>query len=507
MVMLQSPIAGRKLPALLPTQVETCTRLKMAVEASPYVVFADNPGMGRTVLLRHFAQDIGAKFIDIEAVAEAFKGNRADAPQEILYELVTSALNDYGTVICDDFFTSFRLDVSRGGWSRRLWSMLIPALRDTVLASDRRLVIAGNRFDKWETPSLQYGEAVVLIEAEALQEADYAAFLGRAWGSLAAEVDFSALYRAAPALDLYQLDLLANLLRREACLTTDSVLACFEANIASSNLRIGEVEALTFDSLPGVEAIGQALESHIILPFQNRELAETLGIKARRGVLLYGPPGTGKTSIGRALAHRMQGRFFLIDGTFVTEPPGTFFGMLDKVVREAKANAPSVLFIDDADVLFQIEHIAGLSRYLLSLLDGLESDTANNVCVVLTAMDAQKIPEALLRSGRIELWLEIKAPDQANRAKIIKHWMDVEHLGLGTVNYEQIARETTGFTPADLRRLAGDARLLYAADMVAGQSAQSINAYLLAAIADLVATRTVMAERLADDALRLRAYA
>jgi len=73
--------------------------------------------------------------------------------------------------------------------------------------------------------------------------------------------------------------------------------------------------------------------------------------------LPHGFPGAGKTSIGRALAHRMKGKFFMIDGTFITEPPGAFFNRVKAVFEAARANSPSVIFIDDADVLFKTDHV------------------------------------------------------------------------------------------------------------------------------------------------------
>lgn len=239
------------------------------------------------------------------------------------------------------------------------------------------------------------------------------------------------------------------------------------------------------------------------MPLEHRQLAQRLGLKPKRGVLLYGPPGTGKTSIGRALAHRMKGKFFLIDGSIVTEPPDPFFKKLETVIREAKESAPSVLFIDDADVLFDIVHISGLARYLLTLLDGLESESASHVCVMMTAMDVRKVPEALLRSGRVELWLETRAPLGADRGRVIKRWLGTDLPAYEAVDYATLSETTTGFTPADLRRITGDAKCLYAADQVKGRATTTAQAYLERAVANLVAVRGRMADVLGDDNLRI----
>jgi transitional endoplasmic reticulum ATPase len=501
---LSAMLRSDDLPDLLPAQVVTYARLKEAALASPYVVLAGPSGMGRTILLDKLAREIGAPFIQVEDMAAKFGTMPHDLVSESIYELLSDSVKKYGAVVLDDFFMltamkAFPITPVIQGTRR--------ALRDLAVNGGYTLVIGGTQIDLWATAASQYGEAVTLVEGEALGEVDYQTFLSRAWGENAGAVDYGMVYRAARGLDIYQLKLLAGLLQGQSDLTTADVLKCMEEDILSSNLQIGEVEAISFDKLPGAEEIAAALERHIVLPFQNQALAEELGLKPSRGVLLYGPPGTGKTSIGRALAHRMKGRFFLIDGTVVTEPPSIFFGHVSGIVRDAKANAPSVLFIDDADVLFQIDHIAGLSRFLLTLLDGLESATANTVCVVMTAMDAQKIPEALLRSGRIELWLETKTPDETTRARMIERWLPGSMGDLGAIDYSVIARETEGFTPADLRRLAGDARLLYAADLVAERPAKDATGYMLSAVEDLISTRAIMAERLADDALRIRPYA
>src|SRR5205807_3403711 len=104
-----------------------------------------------------------------------------------------------------------------------------------------------------------------------------------------------------------------------------------------------------------------------------------------------------------------------IDGTVIAGT-GSFFCKIREVFDQAKQNAPSVVFIDDTDVLFEGDEDKGFYRYLLTMLDGLESASAARVCVMMTVMNVSSLPAALVRSGRIELWLETKLPDVEARA-------------------------------------------------------------------------------------------
>lgn len=250
----------------------------------------------------------------------------------------------------------------------------------------------------------------------------------------------------------------------------------------SSNLDSAQVEPLQSNDLKGTEALWQALETHVLLPMRGGELVSSLGLKPKRGVVLYGNPGTGKTSIGRALAHQMKGKFFMIDGSFITEPPQAFFKKLTTIFAAAEASNPSIIFIDDADVLFSTSHVYGLNRYLLSKLDGLVSSNVGNVCIIMTAMDVNDLPPALVRSGRIELWLETKLPELEIRAQILARYSAVFPEPPTEAELQSLATRSKGFTPADLRRITGDAKALLVQDDHLGNPQLSSAAYLSSAL-------------------------
>jgi transitional endoplasmic reticulum ATPase len=158
-------------------------------------------------------------------------------------------------------------------------------------------------------------------------------------------------------------------------------------------------------------------------------------------VLLYGPPGTGKTTVGRALAHRLRGKFFLVDGTFIAGSRD-FYERIHQVFESAKENSPAVIFIDDADAIFEDGEERGLYRYLLTMIDGLESEGRSRVCVMMTAMNLSHLPPALVRSGRVELWLEMKLPDSEARRRLLE------------IHTRDLPKELTGYDHD--RILSGD---------------------------------------------------
>jgi SpoVK/Ycf46/Vps4 family AAA+-type ATPase len=471
------------LPPLTRSQQTAFERLQGLTRVVPVVLLEGGPGSGKTTLLHHLNARSGGRLISIGDTLNAIAAlGDPLAIDEAVLSLVGEALSQEDLVICDDLgmIEAVMLKVPTLYPRPHLFNAVVKTLFNMARTAGKTIVVT--RTGDASHAAIQ--EQAVPVGIPEFTPDDYAAILAH-WlgGDNTARLDVERLFRHARKLTGYQLENVSRILRHtgDAAPTTDQVIAGIDTYLMASNLDLAEVEAISFAHLKGAEALIEQLEILVLLPSRDPQLAKELGLKSKRGVLLHGAPGTGKTSIGRALAHQMKGKFFMIDGTFTTEPPGNFFRRIDAVFAAAKANSPSVIFIDDADVLFKTDHVFGLNRYLLTKLDGLESESAGGVCVMMTAMNLKDLPPAILRSGRVEVWLETRLPDQATRQEIIRHYasrLPPEHQDFDAA---RLAVLTEGFTPADLRRTVDDAKAFMAYDRFMKRPQKPFGAYVHAA--------------------------
>jgi cell division protease FtsH len=224
--------------------------------------------------------------------------------------------------------------------------------------------------------------------------------------------------------------------------------------------------AVTFDDVAGVDEAKVELQE-VVDFLKSRERFQTLGARIPRGVLLVGPPGTGKTLLARAVAGEAGVPFFSISGSeFVEMFVGVGAARVRDLFDQAKHHAPCIVFVDEIDAVGR-HRGAGLGgshdereqtlNQILTEMDGFDTNTS---VIVLAATNRPDILDpALLRPGRFDRRVVLDRPDVNGRVEILK--VHAKGKPLATeVNLEVLARQTAGFSGADLANLMNEAAIL-----------------------------------------------
>jgi cell division protease FtsH len=228
------------------------------------------------------------------------------------------------------------------------------------------------------------------------------------------------------------------------------------------------VPKVTFDDVAGVEEAKQELQE-VVEFLKNAKKFQALGAKIPKGVLLLGPPGCGKTMLARAIAGEAGVPFFHISGSDFVE---MFVGVGASRVRDlfdtAKANRPSLIFIDEIDAVGR-QRGAGLGgghdereqtlNQLLVEMDGF--DPNQGVIMIAATNRPDVLDPALLRPGRFDRHVTVDTPDAKGREAILSVHLRGKPLD-DEVNAASLARRTPGFSGADLANLVNEAALLAA---------------------------------------------
>jgi transitional endoplasmic reticulum ATPase len=462
---------------LSPVQRKAANALLEGISVGGVVVLKGDSGSGKSVILEHIHGLRGGALIGVREFLKALAERQPDALEEAFLRVVEDAMHAHDLVLVDDLHLVTYI-VDRHNYERRyLLDAALTALLGEARALNKTLVFASRAEAPWSIARRAFAFEIAEFTA-----ADYE-HICRANSPAPLAFDYEAIHRFAPELDGHQLRNVAIWLGRDLNTDTTAFIDYLREHHMESNVEIEEVQPVKWTDLRGVDDVIRTLEAKVALPFENDALANSLRLKPKRGVLIAGPPGTGKTTIGRALAHRLKSKFFLIDGTVVAGS-SDFFDDVKGIFERARRNAPSVVFIDDTDVIFDENANPGFYRYLLTVLDGLESASSERVCVMMTAMNPGGLPAAILRSGRVELWLETRLPDAPAREQILRDRL-AGIDAFASADLAQIAESSRGFTGADLKAVVEDAKLLFAHDVTTGRPPRKIEDYFAGAIEEV----------------------
>jgi len=242
----------------------------------------------------------------------------------------------------------------------------------------------------------------------------------------------------------------------------------FNFSRSKARMFVGNTPTVTFADVAGVEEAKQELQE-VVQFLKAPQKFLSLGARIPRGVLLVGPPGIGKTLLARAIAGEAGVPFFSISGSeFVEMFVGVGASRVRDLFDQAKRNAPCIIFVDEIDAVGR-HRGAGLGgghdereqtlNQILVEMDGF--DTSTNIIVLAATNRPDILDPALLRPGRFDRQVILDRPDIVGRKAILEVHakgkpLDSE-LDLGT-----IAKQTVGFSGADLANLVNEAAILAA---------------------------------------------
>jgi cell division protease FtsH len=235
-----------------------------------------------------------------------------------------------------------------------------------------------------------------------------------------------------------------------------------------ARMFMGNKPTVTFADVAGVDEAKQELEEIVeFLKFPDKFAA--LGARIPKGLLLVGPPGTGKTLISRAVAGEAGVPFFSISGSeFVEMFVGVGASRVRDLFDQAKRNSPCIVFVDEIDAVGR-QRGAGLGgshdereqtlNQILVEMDGFDTNT--NVIVIAATNRPDVLDPALLRPGRFDRQVVLDRPDIRGRIAILQVHAKGKPLE-SSVTLETLAKQTPGFSGADLANLLNEAAILAA---------------------------------------------
>jgi cell division protease FtsH len=226
-------------------------------------------------------------------------------------------------------------------------------------------------------------------------------------------------------------------------------------------IKPDSVDSINWDEVAGADEAKAELQE-VVDFLRDPQRFTALGAKVPKGILLHGPPGTGKTLLAKAVANESGAQFFAQSAaSFVEMFAGLGAARIRRLFGEARKHSTAIVFIDEIDAVAarrgsdnNSEREQTLNQLLVEM-DGFS--TSGNLVVIAASNLLEKLDPALLRPGRFDRQILVSAPDVGGREAILK--VHTRNKPVADIDFQVIARQTSGLTGADLANIANEAAI------------------------------------------------
>jgi len=464
---------------------------RLGVEPPKGVLLHGPPGTGKTLIAKAVANESGANFISL-AGPEIFSKWYGQTEQN-LRKVFADAEKDAPSIIFIDEIDAIapKREQVTGEVERRTVSQLL-TLMDGLKVRGKIIVIAATNMVNALDPALRRtgrfdreieipvpdkkGRKEILqihtrhmplekgVDLNKLAEITYG-YVGADLAGLAKEAAMFALRRVIPEVSALKEGepLPKEILEKLKVTREDFDYALRMVQPSAMREVLVEIPRVKWEDIGGLEEVKQSLKEAVEWPLKKPETFKKIGIRPPRGILLYGPPGCGKTYIAQALANEAGVNFIAVKGPeLLSKWVGESEQHVRDVFRRAKQVAPSIILFDEIDSLAPRRGLSIGTRVTEQVVSQILTEMSGiseleGVAVVATTNRPDILDSALLRPGRFDRLIYVPSPDEKARLEIFK--VHTKNMPLKNVDLRKLAKETEGYSGADIEALSREAAM------------------------------------------------